>query len=100
MRILTTIDTIWLNEVLPASPHWTSQIRYEAVASLLLAPSTCAVQICFMDIIAIIEAEISCDYINVFKCSNLSVYFEVHCFDDDGAGKTKTVIHQDLCKDY
>ena len=52
MRILTTIDTIWLNDVLPASPNWTSQIRYEAVASLLLAPSTCAVQICFMDIIA------------------------------------------------
>ena len=54
MRILTTIDTIWLNEVLLASPNTncTSQISYEAVASLLLAPSICAVQICFMDIIA------------------------------------------------
>ncbi len=52
MRILTTIDTIWLNEVLPTSPNWTSQISYEAVACLLLAPSICAVQICFMDAIA------------------------------------------------
>ncbi len=52
MRILTTIDTIWLNEVLPASPNWTSQISYEAVAAVLLAPSTFAVQIYFMDIIA------------------------------------------------
>ncbi len=52
MRILTTIDTMWLNEVLPASPNWTSQISYEAVAHLLLAPSICAVQISFMYIIA------------------------------------------------
>ncbi len=52
MRILTTIDTIWLNEVLSASPNWTSQISYEAVAYLLLAPSICAVQISFMYIIA------------------------------------------------
>ena len=52
MCILTRIDTIWLNEVLPASLNWTSQISYEAVASLLLAPSTCAVQICLMDIVA------------------------------------------------
>ncbi len=52
MRILTTIDTIWLNEVLPAGPNCTSQISYEAVASVLLAPSTFAVQLCFMDIIA------------------------------------------------
>ncbi len=51
MRILTTMDMIWLNEVLPAIPNWTSQISYEAVVSLLLAPSTFAVQICFMDII-------------------------------------------------
>ncbi len=51
MRILTTIDTIWLNEVLPASPNWSSQISYEAVASVLLASSTFAVQICFMYII-------------------------------------------------
>ncbi len=52
MRILTTIDTIWLNEVLPASPNWTSQISYEAVACLLLAESKCAVQVCFKDAIA------------------------------------------------
>ncbi len=51
IRILTKIDTIWLNEVLPASPNWSSQISYEAVAAVLLAPYTCAVQICFMDII-------------------------------------------------
>ncbi len=52
MRILTTIDTMWLNEVLPASPNWTSQISYEAVASLSQSPSICAVQISFMYIIA------------------------------------------------
>ncbi len=50
MRILTTIDTIWLNEVLLASPNWTSQISYETVASLTKTQSTCALQICFMDI--------------------------------------------------
>ncbi len=44
-------STIWLNVVLRASPNWTSQISYEAVACLLLAPSICAVQICFMDAI-------------------------------------------------
>ena len=32
MRILTTIDTIWLNEVQLASPNWSSQISCEAVA--------------------------------------------------------------------
>ena len=32
MCVLTTIDTIWLNAVLPASPNWTSQISSEAVA--------------------------------------------------------------------
>ena len=32
MRILTTIDTIWLNEVQLASPNWSSQISYETVA--------------------------------------------------------------------
>ncbi len=51
MRILTTIDTIWLTEVLPASPNWTSQISYEAVAYLVFAPSIFAVQIRFMDIV-------------------------------------------------
>ncbi len=52
MRILMTKDTIWLNEVLPASPNWTSQISYKAVAYLFLAPSTCSVQIRFMGIVA------------------------------------------------
>ncbi len=41
------------------------------------------------------ETEMPCDYSNEFRCSNLSVYFEVHCFDDVGAGKTKPVIHPD-----
>ncbi len=52
MRILTTIDTMWLNEVLPASPNWTSQISYEPVESLSQTPSICAVQISFMYISA------------------------------------------------
>ncbi len=52
MRIWTTIDTIWLNGGLPASPNSTSQISYEAVAYLLLALSICAVQIIYMYIIA------------------------------------------------
>ncbi len=33
MRILTTRDTIWSNVVLRASLNWTSQIRYDDVAS-------------------------------------------------------------------
>ena len=32
MHIWTTIDTIWLNEVLPESSRWTSQITYEVAA--------------------------------------------------------------------
>ena len=68
MCILTTIDTIWLNEVLLASPNWTSQISYEAVASLLFAPSTCAVQICLMYIVA--------------KCNGSSVTAHAHIDDD------------------
>ncbi len=51
VRILTTIDTMWLIEVLPASPNWTSQICYEAVA-LSQTPSICAVQISCLYIIA------------------------------------------------
>ncbi len=51
MRILTTIDTIWLNEVLPASPNWTSQISYETVTYLQFTLSIFAVQICFMGIV-------------------------------------------------
>ena len=43
MRILTTIDTIWLIEVQLASPNWTSHFSYEAAASLSLKLSVCAV---------------------------------------------------------
>ncbi len=36
MRIMTTLDTIRLkNEVLLSSSYWTSQISYEAAASLV-----------------------------------------------------------------
>ena len=35
MRIVTTIDTIWLNVVQPASSNWTSQVSYVVVASLV-----------------------------------------------------------------
>ena len=47
MRILTTIETIWFNAVLSASPNWTSQISYDVVASLLHTPSVWAVLISF-----------------------------------------------------
>ena len=52
MHTMTTLDTIRLNVVLLASLPWTSQISYEAVASLTNTQSTCAVQICLMDIVA------------------------------------------------
>jgi len=39
------------------------------------------------------ETEMSWDYSNEFRCSNLSVYFEASMHD--GAGKKKTVIHPD-----
>ena len=52
MRILTTIDTIWLNVVLPARSDWTSQISYEAVASLLRLQSVWATLMCFYSIVA------------------------------------------------
>ncbi len=35
MPLFTTIDMIWLNDVLRANSKWTSQISYEVVASLL-----------------------------------------------------------------
>ena len=35
MRIVTTIDAIWLNGVQPTSSNWTSKSSYEVVASLL-----------------------------------------------------------------
>ncbi len=50
MRKLTTIDTIWKNVALPASPHWTSQISYEAVASLLRTTTVWTSQIFFVTI--------------------------------------------------
>ena len=43
MQILTAMDTIWKIVSLAASPHWTSQSSYEAVASLLTALSVWAV---------------------------------------------------------
>ena len=52
MRVLMTIDTIRLNVVLLASSNWTSQISYEAVASLLQLQSVCAVLRSFIPIIA------------------------------------------------
>ncbi len=48
MRLLTTIDKIWLNVVLRASPNLTSHISYEAVASSQRALSDCAVLIYFV----------------------------------------------------
>ena len=45
MRILTTIETIWFNEVLFASPNWTSHVSFDVVALLLHRPSVWAVLI-------------------------------------------------------
>ena len=50
MRVLMTIDTIRLNVVLPDSPTLTSQIIFEAVASLPLKQSVCAVLMCLYGI--------------------------------------------------
>ncbi len=47
MRILTTIETIWVNAVLSASPNWTSWMSYDVIASLLHTPSVLAVPISF-----------------------------------------------------
>ncbi len=52
MRLLTTIDTIWIHDVLRVSSEWTSQISYESVASLQHAQAVCAVQISFYSIAA------------------------------------------------
>jgi len=41
------------------------------------------------------ETEMPWDYNNEFRCSNLAVYFEVHCIDSDGNGKQNPVIHPD-----
>ena len=52
MRVLTTIDAIWMFVVQPASSNWTSQISHEAVASLLSKQSVCAVQMSLYSIAA------------------------------------------------
>ena len=45
MRLLTTIDMMWLNDELrDSSTNLTSQISYEVVASLHHIQSVCAVQ--------------------------------------------------------
>ena len=41
------------------------------------------------------ETEMPWDYNNEFRCSNLAVYFEVHCIDNNEAGQQKPVIHPD-----
>ena len=52
MRVFMTIESIPSNLMLLASPHWTSQICYEAVASNLPLQSVCAVLISFIPIAA------------------------------------------------
>ena len=52
MRLLTTIDTIWIHDVLRVSSEWTSQISYESVASLQHTQAVCAVQMSFYSIAA------------------------------------------------
>eukprot|EP00804_Cyclotella_cryptica_P013323 CCRYP_005106-RA/>CCRYP_005106-RA protein AED:0.01 eAED:0.01 QI:902/1/1/1/1/1/2/0/223 len=41
------------------------------------------------------ETDIAWDFNNEFRCSNLVVYFEVHCMDVDGDDSEKQVIHPD-----
>ena len=76
MRILTTIDTIWMNVVRQASSKWTSQISYEAVASPPRALSDWAVLIYFVPIateyfgpLATVHAHIDDDRHNMDECS-------------------------------
>ncbi len=52
MRLLTTIDTIWIHDVLRVSSEWTSQISYESVALLQHAQAVCSVQMSFYSIAA------------------------------------------------
>ncbi len=52
MRLLTTIDYIWIYDVLRVSSEWTSQISYESVASLQHTQAICAVPIIFYSIAA------------------------------------------------
>ena len=53
MRVFMTIESIPSNLMLLASPHWTSQISYEAVASLLPLQSVCAVLISLIPVLII-----------------------------------------------
>ena len=41
------------------------------------------------------ETQMPWDHNNEFRCSNLAVYFEVHCLDTDTESKGKAVIHPD-----
>ena len=41
------------------------------------------------------ETEMPWDFNNEFRCSNLAVYFEVHCADTDAGSKGKPIIHPD-----
>mmetsp|Transcript_36157 Transcript_36157/g.77981 ORF Transcript_36157/g.77981 Transcript_36157/m.77981 type:complete len:551 (+) Transcript_36157:176-1828(+) len=41
------------------------------------------------------ETEMPWDYNNEFRCSNLAVYFEVHCLDTELDSKRKPIIHPD-----
>lgn len=41
------------------------------------------------------DTEMPWDYNNEFRCSNLAVYFEVHCVTSDVNNKEKPVIHPD-----
>ncbi|KAL7536976.1 hypothetical protein ACHAXR_007515 [Thalassiosira sp. AJA248-18] len=41
------------------------------------------------------KTEMPWDYNNEFRCSNLAVYFEVHCLDNDTDIKGKQIIHPD-----
>ena len=50
MRVLTTIDTIWIHDVLRVSSKWTAQISYESVASLQHTQAVCAVHMSFYSI--------------------------------------------------
>ncbi len=52
MRLLTTIDTIWIHDVLRVSSKWTSQISYESVASLQHTQAVRAVHLSFYGIAA------------------------------------------------
>ncbi len=52
MRLLTTIDTIWIHDVLRVSSEWTTQISYESVALLQHGPADFEVQMSFYSIAA------------------------------------------------